>query len=168
MSGQETNADFLKSIQDLISKASRIHNFEKRADIRFEYIIIAAKYLDVAKPQSHMRPHKRRLLILLEKLIMTIDQQKQSNAKPADLISIQIIKKEYWYPVCYFLNNKEGFMVGYSNAFLNAIIGIAMDLFLFSTIPFYKDFKIPAFTIILSTIAIIRVHKHKVERKFLK
>ena len=152
---------FMNEYKTLIKELKQKKGVEQKAEISFADLTKVAEYLDTAKPQSHMRPHKFSLLEYLSDLTILYENK---NVTEIDYLKL---KRDKLMSVIHFVNARNGFSLGNSIIHSYAFLGIIIDLFLtiIGIAKFY--FYCPIFMVIFLIIGSIKHRKAKSENKVL-
>ncbi|WP_100616415.1 hypothetical protein [Confluentibacter citreus] len=153
---------FMKEYKTLISGFEQKNGIEEKAMINFNDLTKVAKYLNTAKPQSHMRNHKFSLLEYLT------DLKSLSENKNATEIDFLILKRDKLNSITHFVNIKNGFSVRNNIIHSYALIGILIDIVLSVSGIAKHYFYIPIFMLIFLIIGYIKQKKTKAENKILE
>jgi|13_taG_2_1085334.scaffolds.fasta_scaffold17028_2 hypothetical protein len=153
---------FMKEFNNLIKELEEKKGIEEKAEISFVDLTKVAEYLNTAKPQSHMRDHKFKVLEYLTDLKSLFENK---NTTEIDFLTL---KRDKLNSVIHFVNIKNGFSIRNSLIHSHALIGIIIDIIL-SISGFAKHyFYIPIFMLIFLIIGSIKHKKAKSENKILE
>ncbi|OUS02646.1 hypothetical protein A9Q86_02950 [Flavobacteriales bacterium 33_180_T64] len=153
---------FMKEYNILISELKQKNRIEEQTNISLTDLTKVAKYLNTAKPQSHMRNHK---FALLEYLTELKSLSENKNATEIDFLNL---KKDKLNSVMHFVNIKNGFSIRNNLIHSYALIGIIIDIIL-SISGIAKHYHyIPIFMMIFLIIGSIKHKKAKSKNKILE
>lgn len=157
-SQSKDNEDFLNKFYSLLNKFDK-KELKKKALIKQVYLIRAAEFLVIAKPQSHTKNHKANLLKYLELLQFNLNS---NNNNEKDYRSL---KTSLLYPLKQWMH-KYGYRSTFELIYFRIISGLILDSILW--LIFYADFYfMPIITLVYFLLGIFKYWKVKKANKLL-
>ena len=156
----DDNQLFLNEFHSLIDSFENKKLIEKKAHIKFFYVIRIAEFLTIAKPQSHTEIHKSNILNYLRILLST------TNDKSFSKTDYMFLKGNNLYPIIRWMG-KYGFRTSYELINFNIYLGLFIDVVIWFFFFIENFYFVPIFSLLLPLKGVIQLQKSKKENKFI-